>query len=113
MVILMIEDPVGLANIEEIVRVPGVGAIFFGPGDFTVTSGRQGDPGFDPAAAETTIREACVAAGVPFLGFANASNIRQRIEEDGIRMLLIGSDIDKRGGAHQALEVLRAENSAR
>lgn len=109
MVILMIEDPVGLAHIEEIVRVPGVGAIFFGPGDFTVTSGRQGNPDFDPAAAETAIREACAAAGVPFLGFANASNIRQRIEEDGIRMLLIGSDIDKRGGAHQALEVLRAE----
>jgi 4-hydroxy-2-oxoheptanedioate aldolase len=107
MVILMIEDPIGLANIEEIVRVPGVGAIFFGPGDFTVTSGRQGDPGFDPTEAEATIRKACAAAGVPFLGFANASNIRQRIEEDGIRMLLIGSDIDKRGNAHRALEVLR------
>ncbi len=106
MVIIMIEDPVGVSNIDEIVGVPGIGAVFFGPGDFTMTSGRQGDAGFDTSQAEAKIKAACDRAGVPFLAFANADNILERIE-DGHRMLLIGSDIDKRGGAHQALEVLR------
>ncbi|MFW6353663.1 MAG: HpcH/HpaI aldolase family protein [Verrucomicrobiota bacterium] len=108
MVILMVEDPEGVANIDEIVRVPGVGAIFFGPGDFTVASGQQGNPDFDPTIAEARVKAACDAAGVPFVGFANGDHIRQRIAE-GVRMLVIGSDIDKTGGAHWALEVLRAE----
>lgn len=88
-------------------QVLDIGAVFFGPGDFTVSSGRRGDPGFDTAAAEVKIRAACAEAGVPFLGFANADNIRRRIDDDGVRMLLIGADIDKTGGAHRALEVLR------
>ena len=108
MVIIMIEDKEGVKNIEEIVKVPGIGAIFFGPGDYSFSSGNFGNT----QASEVTdalnkVKNACDAAGIPFVGFANTENIARKVKEN-YKMLIIGSDIDKTGGAHDVLEYLRA-----
>jgi len=108
MVIVMVEDMEGVENIGEIVKVPGIGAIFFGPADYTVASGNFGNDAFDVGEARRKVKAACDAAGIPFLGFADAADIEQRIKEN-YRMLIIGSDIDKTGRADRVLEYLRAK----
>jgi 4-hydroxy-2-oxoheptanedioate aldolase len=42
--VLQIETPLGLANIESICAVEGVDALFFGPSDYSANSGRLGQP---------------------------------------------------------------------
>lgn len=46
-IILQIESPEGLANLEEIAAVPGYDFLFFGQGDFLHLSGKPGEIG-DP-----------------------------------------------------------------
>jgi len=106
MAIVMVEDPEGVRNIDEIVRVPGIGAVFFGPADYTVSSGRYGDPGFDANEALLTVKRACDRAGVPFVGFANRENIGE-LSRERKRLYLIGADIDNSGRAEKVLEYLR------
>ena len=43
MIIVQIEDPEPLAELEEICRVPGIDMIFFGPGDFSHALGIPGE----------------------------------------------------------------------
>ena len=92
--------------IDEILKVPGIGAVFFGPSDYTVSSGNFGKSTDEADAALYTVKNACNAAGIPFVGFADASNINRRIEEN-FNMLIIGSDIDKSGSASSVLDYLR------
>jgi 4-hydroxy-2-oxoheptanedioate aldolase len=45
---IQIETPEGVSNIEEILSVPGIGAIFIGPNDLSMSLGhpkRSGEPG--------------------------------------------------------------------
>jgi 4-hydroxy-2-oxoheptanedioate aldolase len=107
MVIIMIEDPEGVKNIERIVRVPGIGAIFFGPGDYTVSSGNFGDPAFNVNSALNRVKKACDDAGVVFVGFADMSDIDAKAKEKN-RLLIIGSDIDQSGGADRIIQHLRS-----
>ncbi|MFM9963525.1 MAG: HpcH/HpaI aldolase family protein [Planctomycetaceae bacterium] len=41
-IVIQIEDPSALAQVDEIAAVPGVDIIFFGPGDFSILSGIPG-----------------------------------------------------------------------
>src|SRR5690606_24630901 len=41
-VILQIEDPQTMDDLEEIVKLPGVDMLFFGPGDFSQAVGAPG-----------------------------------------------------------------------
>lgn len=92
LVVLMIEDKKGVANIEEILDVPGVGAIMFGPYDYSFSIGHPGDKGHPKVAqAQKTVKKACDERGIPLIGLANTDNIHQFLAED-YRMLTIGSD---------------------
>jgi 4-hydroxy-2-oxoheptanedioate aldolase len=106
LVIIMIEDPEGVKNIDAIARVPGIGAIFFGPADYTVSSGNYGNTAFDVNTALNRVKKACDAAGVPFVGFADMTNIEVRSKEKN-RLLIIGSDIDKSGESDKVIKYLR------
>jgi 4-hydroxy-2-oxoheptanedioate aldolase len=107
MVIIMIEDPEGVKNINEILKVPGIGAVFFGPADYTVSSGNFGKSTDETDMALYKVKNACNNAGIPFVGFADVNNIDQRIKEK-FNMLIIGSDIDKSGNASKVLDYLRS-----
>ena len=106
MVIIMIEDTDGVSNIEEILKVPGIGAVFFGPSDYKVSSGNMGNEGYNESEALNIVKTACDAAGIPCIGFATAENIAQKISEK-YKMLIIGSDIDFSDSAGRVLEYLK------
>ncbi len=106
MVIIMIEDTEGVHNINEIIKVPGISAVFFGPGDYSVSSGTFGGDTHEVDEALNTVKDACDSSGIPFVGFANIETIDTKLEEN-YKMLIIGSDIDKSGRAEKVLEYLR------
>ena len=88
---IMIESAEGVANVDEIVRVPGIGAIFIGPVDLAMSLG-VGPPGPTLApeteAAIQTVLKACLVADV-ICGLAEGSGQRERRIEEGFRVLLV------------------------
>jgi 4-hydroxy-2-oxoheptanedioate aldolase len=107
MVIIMIEDKEGVNNIEEILKVPGIGAVIFGPYDYSFSSGNFGNTkAASVTEALNKVKKSCDGVGMPFVGFADPENITEMLKE-GYKMLLIGSDVDKSGGASRVLDHLR------
>ena len=103
--ILQIEDVEGVANVEEIVKVPGIGVIFVGPSDLTASMG------FPPAAevevAIQRVLRACLAQGVPCAITTGAGSVEQRMNE-GFRFVTVGFDGGISGGVTTALQRGRA-----
>jgi 4-hydroxy-2-oxoheptanedioate aldolase len=64
--IAMIEDTGGFDNIEEIVKVPGLGGVLFGPGDAVISLGLKWGEFHHPRVLEAAARvaDACGRAGV-------------------------------------------------
>ena len=86
--IMMIESAEGVQNVEEILRVPGVGALFIGPADLAFSMGvPNGAPEVEEALQ--TILKACLAADVPCGMSISADQMQKRIKE-GWRMLNLG-----------------------
>lgn len=110
---VQIEHVTGAANIEEIVAVPGVDAVFIGPYDLSASMGITGQfqhP--DYVAARERILKVCADRGVP-VGIhviqPNPEELRQRIQE-GYRLLAYSLDITmlqslSRGGIEAAREI--------
>jgi len=91
--IVMVECVEGKENIDEILSVPGLGAVIFGPYDYSFSCGYPGDMEAEPVLeARRVIVEACKRRGVPFVAFANPENAEQLIR-DGFKILLSDSDI--------------------
>jgi 2-dehydro-3-deoxyglucarate aldolase/4-hydroxy-2-oxoheptanedioate aldolase len=93
LVVVQAESREAVADIEAIVRVPGVDAVFVGPYDLTTSLGipeQFGHPAFQ--AALDTIREACRAAGMP-LGIFRMTGAEARIHlAQGFTLLAAGTD---------------------
>jgi len=91
--ILMIEDKEGRKNIDEILSVPGVGAIFFGLYDYSFSCGVEGDMK-DPEVMEgfQAVSEACKKHNVPLIVGADDKSVEQRLK-DGYRILISGIDL--------------------
>ncbi|MGH9270559.1 MAG: aldolase/citrate lyase family protein, partial [Ilumatobacteraceae bacterium] len=93
-VIPMIETAEAISNLDEILSVPGIDAIYVGPADLGVSlglepSGNDGTPVFDDALA--TIVDACRRHGiVPGIHATGALTPLRR--EQGFRMITVTSD---------------------
>jgi 4-hydroxy-2-oxoheptanedioate aldolase len=113
MAVIMIEDGEGVRNIDSILNVPGIGAVIFGPYDFSFAAGKPGKSD-DPAvsAALGKVKKACDKAGVPLVGFANPANIEALLKDD-YRMLLVGTNVDLSGGAGRVLDILREKSAGK
>ena len=88
--LIMIESAFGVENVEDIVSVPGVGALFIGPADLAMSLG-VGPPGAEHAPeteeAIQKVLRACLDADV-VCGIADSrARAEQRIAE-GFRVLL-------------------------
>lgn len=105
--VLQIETPLGVENIEEIVAVPGVGAIFIGPSDLAQ---QYGLPGNHPevVAAIDRVLAACLAHDVPCGLTTSAGNVEARLEQ-GFRFVTVGywGDAGIGGGTSEALGIAR------
>lgn len=90
--VIQIETPLAVANIEEIITVPGVGAIFVGPNDLSTQMG-YGDQQDHPAveAMIQTALQACLRHNMPCGITTNATNIEARTRQ-GFRFATVGTD---------------------
>jgi 4-hydroxy-2-oxoheptanedioate aldolase len=91
----MIETVEAIANLDDILAVPGIDAIYVGPADLSITLGlppgnNDGDSKFDDALA--TIVAGCRKAGVVPGIHATAALIERRLEQ-GFRMITVTSDM--------------------
>ena len=96
----MVETKDGLANVDEIASMPGVDAIYIGPGDLALGLGmgwdrdsRSKSENEAHAAAVETIRQACERHGVtPGIHVGDAET-SFRYAEQGFRLITVASDI--------------------
>ncbi len=97
-VILQAETTEALKNISEIVKVPGIDAIFIGPYDLSASLGKMGQL-TDPEVKEAieTIAEACKNAGVRLGIFAATAEAIEPFIQQNFTLLAIGTD-----GLHMA-----------
>ena len=107
--ILMIETADGLANIEDIVRVPGVDAVYIGPNDLSLSLGigrRLDAPELDAAVARVVeaARGAGVAVGIDWADPAGA----RRWAQQGMNLVIAARDsVLLRAAADRAARELR------
>ena len=95
MVIPLIEDQVGLDNIDKILSVPGIDFIFFGGRDYSMSCGfAQVNNPVTNAAREQLIKK-CDEHGVPMANFLYSpfdESVRNSIAK-GARVLVAGGEI--------------------
>ncbi len=105
--VLQIETVEGVENIEEIASVPGVGAIFIGPADLSLSYGVPGNHP-DVVAAIDRVLAACQANDVPCGLTTGAGNVADRLAQ-GFDFVTIswGGDAGISGAAAEALSVAR------
>lgn len=95
MVVVMVETPTGVENVEAIAAVKGVDSILVGTNDLCMEMGMPGQVG-DPKveAAMERVIAACRANGVhPGLGGVYDPSTMQRYVDMGMRFILAGSDM--------------------
>ena len=66
--IMMIESPEAIEHVNEIAQVPGVTALFFGPGDYGRSIGKPSrlpEVAPETEVAVQTMLRACLAYGIP------------------------------------------------
>jgi 4-hydroxy-2-oxoheptanedioate aldolase len=92
-VIVQIEDPEPMAELEAIAAVPGIDMLFFGPGDFSHGIGKPGQwDAPEIAAARKSIALAARKHG-KFAGtVSDAAGIRERLDL-GYRFISVGADV--------------------
>lgn len=92
-VILQIESPEALENVEKIAAVPGFDGILFGPGDFSHRLGKAGQVDDSAVtAARHRVGAACRAHGKFAMTARLVEPLSQLIDE-GYRVLNIGADV--------------------
>ena len=93
-VIPMIETVEAIGNLDDILSVPGIDAIYVGPADLAITlglgpSGNEGNPVFDDALA--TIVAGCRRHGV-VPGIHSTGALTPLRRQQGFRMITVTSD---------------------
>jgi len=108
--IIMIEDVEGVRNIDEILKVKGIGAVIFGPYDFSFSIGFPGETTHpDVTKNWDVVKKACDRTNVPLVGFANPDNIKNKLKEN-YKMLLFGHDVRNNGVVTKVLEAIEKNN---
>jgi 4-hydroxy-2-oxoheptanedioate aldolase len=102
---MQIESMRAVENVEEILAVPGVGAIFIGPADLAQSLGVRSDHP-DLEAAVQRVLAATQARNIPCGITANTQTAPVRLKQ-GFRLLTLGGDTGPSAGANAALEAAR------
>ena len=109
-VIVMVEEVVGLSNVEEIAAVEGLDGIFVGTGDLSLSLGCLGEPMHaDMLAAFKKIAAAARANKVALGTFPGSKKMYDFCYEEGFRLFLTGLDAGLlRAAASSKLEEVSA-----
>ena len=103
---MFIESAEGVENIDDIITVPGLGAIFIGPSDLSTSMGYASPAAPQIEAAIQTVLRACLDNDVPCAITTGAGSVQQRINE-GFRFVTVGADGGLNAGASNALRLGR------
>jgi len=106
--IIQIETPEGVGNIEDILSVPGVGAIFIGPADLSGAMGYANPSAPEVETAIQTVLNACLTHDVACAITTSPDSVEQRLTE-GFRLVTVGTDS---GLSSRAAETLSKAKSA-
>ena len=92
-VIVQVEDPETMEDLDEICAVEGIDMIFFGPGDYSSGLGVPGEVN-DPRVLEARTRVAETArAHGKFAGTVGGPDALQGLVESGYQFVVIGADV--------------------
>jgi len=109
-VIMQIESPEALENVEAIAAVPGFDGILFGPGDFSHRIGKAGQIGAPEVVAA---RKRVAAAALKHGKFAMTAGLIAPLEQlvgEGYRLIGIGADVVGTSDyVKQRLELVRGQ----
>lgn len=92
-VVIQAESEAAVRNIDSIVKVPGVDAIFIGPYDLSASLGKPGavtDP--EVTGAIAAVRKSCLNAGVALGAFGVDAQAVQPFIEQGFTLIAVGID---------------------
>ncbi len=92
-VLVQIETPMGLTNLEAIASVPGVDGVFIGPSDLAATHGHLGNPGHpdvDKLIFEAGARLKKIGKPAGFL--TPNQDLARRVIDAGFNFVAVGSD---------------------
>lgn len=90
----MIENETAVANLDDILSVSGLGFVFIGPGDLSVSVGRPMELN-SPEVTEAidTVEELCRAHKVPLAGIVVEGQDASTLLDRGYQLLTLGSDL--------------------
>jgi 2-keto-3-deoxy-L-rhamnonate aldolase RhmA len=92
-VLVMIESAAAVADIDAILKTPGLDGIMVGPADLAVSLGHLHELGHpDVRAAITAVRDACQRQSVPFGIFAGTEQAAREWSAAGTGFMTIGAD---------------------
>ena len=91
-VIAQIEDPAALDQLDGIVAVGGIDALFIGRGDLTVALGLESSEGPEMSAIVAQIANAAKKGGKAICGFAAGVEEAAKLSDAGATLLVISSD---------------------
>ena len=92
----MVESATALAAVEAIAAVPGVGCLFVGPYDLSLTLGTTADALLDDDSAGGPLARIVAAGrdhGVPVGAFAGTPAYARRFRAHGITRLAVATDL--------------------
>ena len=102
--IIQIETPEGVENIDSIISVPGIGAVFIGPSDLSAAMGYATANYPEVEIAIQTVLEACIENDVTCAITTSALTVEKRLAE-GFTMVTVGTDS---GLPYRAAETLKS-----
>lgn len=111
--IVQIETPAALERLEEIASVPGVDALFIGPGDLSAAMDHLGEP------THPQVMDACAKAaqrarrlGVPIGTIGGTPDVVAQYRAMGFDFVAVGSDLGLlMRGAGAALSALKTQDT--
>ncbi|HEX2184082.1 MAG TPA: aldolase/citrate lyase family protein [Chloroflexota bacterium] len=94
LVILMIEKKQAVERLDEILAVPGIDMVQWGPSDYSMSTGHAGERGNpDVRAAEKKVFETCMRLGIPARAEINTPDDAKRFLDMGVRHFNLGVDL--------------------
>lgn len=93
-IVAQLESPGAIERLDEIAAVPGIDAVFVGPGDLSAAMGLLGQPTHQDvmdAVADTAQR--CAALGIPCGALFNRADLAKQCFDFGYTMVATGSDL--------------------
>lgn len=108
-VVVQIEHKDAVRDVESILAVPGIDAVFVGPYDLSGSMGLLGQVSHpDVVAAVSAVRTACLRAKMPYGTLCGNAQQAQREIDAGASFLAVGTDIlHMANSARATLEALR------